>query len=166
MGFKARIFFFLSFLLTPTFLDHTEHIAKRIQHVEKNMFKKKVYPAEGIDKHILRRGRLECFPCTIPAISDLFFRSTWWLHWTREHTWINQMSQNESCWGNNESTNTMRLQLRSHSGALERIVGCDAGVFPQQPSFCSQAEKRLSRFLKGKLSPPDYFQRSQTRRKS
>lgn len=121
---------------------------------EKNMFKKKVDPAEGIDKHILRSG---CFPCTIPAIRDLFFRSTWWLHWTREHTWINQMSQNESCWGNNESTNTMRLQLRSHSGALERIVGCDAGVFPQQPSFCSQAEKRLSRFLKGKLSPPTTF---------
>lgn len=67
------------------------------------------------------------------------------------------MSQNESCWGNNESTNTMRLQLRSHSGALERIVGCDAGVFPQQPSFCSQAEKRLSRFLKGKLSPTTTF---------
>lgn len=54
----------------------------------------------------------------------------------------NQNRWNESCWGNNESTNTMRLQLHSLSDAFERIeiVVCDAGVFPQQPSFCSQRE--------------------------
>lgn len=51
-----------------------EQIAQRIQlnMWGKNMFKKQAYPGEAIDKHVLWGGSLGRFPCTVPAISNLY----------------------------------------------------------------------------------------------